>query len=333
MSDISYLQHDTFFDTERTVRQNFRCIEPAVADVLAPSLNAILIPTSASGFGVERKMLLSDGVALTWQSFDSDTVAIARANQPIFALKLPVGDTSRNAYFGSAFGENQASVLLETLFYAKYQAKDPLLVVEIEQSVLQSMCSPADIEALQIRCRKGVLQLDSVSMERARQAFLSMLFSSTSWERQTGRMIVEAVKELLLSAPLSEAQERRPVCIAIDRFMDALVSGQWENVRSIKHFTEEHGVAPRTFYREFVAQIGFSPRQTVQLYQLTATRKALLLADSVESIAKTARNNGLTHMGQFSTNYKKVFGERPSETVARRKKDNAALKRVRSLSR
>jgi len=78
------------------------------------------------------------------------------------------------------------------------------------------------------------------------------------------------------------------------------------------------GVSLRTLERAFLAYLQMSPCDYIKAHRLNAARQALVAADSsTDQVARIAVANGCTHLGRFSVDYRKHFGELPRETLAR----------------
>lgn len=77
------------------------------------------------------------------------------------------------------------------------------------------------------------------------------------------------------------------------------------------------GVAERTLEYGFRQVYNTRPLAYVRSQRLTRNRMALLGASARASISATARACGFTHMGQYSSDYRRLFGETPSMTRAR----------------
>ena len=61
-----------------------------------------------------------------------------------------------------------------------------------------------------------------------------------------------------------------------------------------------------------------SPCDYIKARRLNAARLALVAADSsCGQVARIAVDNGYTHLGRFSVDYRKHFGESPRETLVR----------------
>lgn len=76
----------------------------------------------------------------------------------------------------------------------------------------------------------------------------------------------------------------------------------------------------RTLQRAFLEELGVSPKTYMQLAKLAAVRRDLERNNDRISIGEVARSWGFWHMGQFAQDYRRQFGERPSETRCNRSK-------------
>lgn len=76
------------------------------------------------------------------------------------------------------------------------------------------------------------------------------------------------------------------------------------------------GVPGRTLFKHFRAFTGMSPMSYARTARLERIRTILLDAQRQESIAGVAARYGFDHPGRFALEYRKRFGERPSQTCA-----------------
>ena len=75
------------------------------------------------------------------------------------------------------------------------------------------------------------------------------------------------------------------------------------------------GVPGRTLFKHFQDFKGVSPMRYVRDARLARARQALR-ASAGESVTAIALNCGFTHLGRFSAEYRRAFGESPSRTLA-----------------
>ncbi|MGY4420892.1 AraC family ethanolamine operon transcriptional activator [Bradyrhizobium sp. JR6.1] len=77
-------------------------------------------------------------------------------------------------------------------------------------------------------------------------------------------------------------------------------------------------VTSRTLLRTFRQQLGVGPASYLKLRQLNMVRRALRgKCGSSGKVTDIMSEHGVTEFGRFASEYKSLFGERPSETVAR----------------
>jgi AraC-like DNA-binding protein len=77
-------------------------------------------------------------------------------------------------------------------------------------------------------------------------------------------------------------------------------------------------VPGRTLFQHFHDFKGTSPMHYLRAARLERARRALLAAESEESVTAIATNWGFTHLGRFAVEYRRRFGERPSDTLRRK---------------
>jgi AraC family ethanolamine operon transcriptional activator len=86
----------------------------------------------------------------------------------------------------------------------------------------------------------------------------------------------------------------------------------------ISHLCRELGVNERTLRDTFHRLVGLSPLAYLKTHRLNRAYSALRDADPTGVLIKqVALTNGFSHLGQFSRDYKQLFGELPSETLQR----------------
>lgn len=82
------------------------------------------------------------------------------------------------------------------------------------------------------------------------------------------------------------------------------------------HLSEVSGVSKRTLGYLFLHTYGITPMAFVKRERLRKANMLLQHADpSTATVASIARECGFAHMGQFSLDYKRLFGESPSATL------------------
>ncbi len=93
-----------------------------------------------------------------------------------------------------------------------------------------------------------------------------------------------------------------------------LQENQLESV-SIEMLCRDLGVSRRTLQYSFNDLVGVNPVAFLRAHRLNGVRHML---KSTNSVTEAATSWGFWHFGHFSREYKKLFGELPSETIRRR---------------
>jgi AraC family ethanolamine operon transcriptional activator len=60
---------------------------------------------------------------------------------------------------------------------------------------------------------------------------------------------------------------------------------------------------------------GVTPKAYINALRLNAVRKLLKLSTGNERVVDAANAWGFWHMGKFAADYRKLFGENPSQTL------------------
>ena len=91
-----------------------------------------------------------------------------------------------------------------------------------------------------------------------------------------------------------------------------------ENDMSIAQIAHDLGVSVRTLQHHFKHELGVSPKQYLQSLRLNAIYEELLYASEKEvMVSDIAYKYNYYHLGHFATEYKRMFGETPSQTLRR----------------
>ena len=128
--------------------------------------------------------------------------------------------------------------------------------------------------------------------------------------------------KLLMSHPhnFTAALERadRPIAPRDVRRAIDFMQAKLGSPITIANIAEASGIAGRTLFKHFQDYHGVSPMRYLRNARFEKAREALKQAQPEESITEIAMAWGFGHMGRFSVEYRKRFGERPSGYAAAR---------------
>ena len=125
--------------------------------------------------------------------------------------------------------------------------------------------------------------------------------------------ILKVIKELL-STQIPKVQKLTvgekvclKICEDIYKYIDAKVN--------IKSLSKEYNISEKTMQTSFKSLYGVTPSKFIRQMKLNHVYHSLKYKnDKKESVIKIAHKWGFTHMGHFSSYYKKLFEETPTQT-------------------
>lgn len=126
--------------------------------------------------------------------------------------------------------------------------------------------------------------------------------------------LVDAMTEMPDEAALPRADSRKRM---VDRACGLMLSRP-DDPPSLLEVCRDVGASPRKLAYSFQAVLGLSPARYVKTTRLNAVRRDLSRRSGPEqSVYDAAARWGFWHFGHFSSDYKQLFGELPSETLRR----------------
>jgi len=170
-----------------------------------------------------------------------------------------------------------------------------------------------------------VVSISDFDMLRLKQSFISYfkfiertpeIINQDSFRRMVEEQILYEVKRILTLA--KENRSLRPSRKTTQRAwgkIELILKKAGDSLLSINELCSVTGVSERSLRRLFHDRYGISPKNYLIRTRLNYVRRDLKDCFNVkEKIADIANNHGFWHMGQFAADYRKLFGELPSET-------------------
>jgi AraC-like DNA-binding protein len=93
-----------------------------------------------------------------------------------------------------------------------------------------------------------------------------------------------------------------------------LLQSSLQNDINIKDITQQLDISERQLHHAFKLAYGFTPKQYLQNLRLNAIRNEFLLHRKAK-VSEIAMKYHFLHMGHFSSEFKKMFGQTPSEVL------------------
>ncbi|MFC1740617.1 helix-turn-helix domain-containing protein [Pseudomonadota bacterium] len=113
------------------------------------------------------------------------------------------------------------------------------------------------------------------------------------------------------------AQKTTPFRASVLRRALELINDTNQPPMSVSEICKTIGTSWSTLERAFAAEFGVSPKVYLQSRRLASVRQDLLKSEPDTLIVDIANCWGFWHMGRFAADYRKQFGELPSQTLQR----------------
>lgn len=191
-----------------------------------------------------------------------------------------------------------------------------------EQAVLDLTGRPARPEWLESRVRPSspaavdALERRLIRLLASPAAFPSPMSDGVSRELEAD-LVQHTIAALLCGEerPVVETASRRRR--ALRRALDCLDRGG-EPLPTIPELCRFAGVGQRTLEYAFRDQLGVTPIHYIKLVRLNRAHRLLRLASSAnETVTSIAFACGFNELGRFAGDYRRHFGESPSQTLHR----------------
>ncbi len=136
--------------------------------------------------------------------------------------------------------------------------------------------------------------------------------------QEVSDLMREAFLHLVWREEAFGPDDRSNGCVASIRRAEDFIDAHLAEPMSLAQLADVAGISASTLNRGFRKRHGMAPKAFVKSRRLARTREALQDADPrTDTITDIAARYGFFHMSQFAADYKREFGELPSETLSR----------------
>jgi len=202
------------------------------------------------------------------------------------------------------------------------------VVALIDLTWLSRRLPPESVEALTHGAETKYIALPPAAMQRFGVWMTELLMrvradpSLSHYSAVMSMVEDELLEQLRSMARYWDTVGYRPRVIRRKRALDLSLQFLYEvqpDQLSVHDLCRRAGVSQRNLELVFRETFNLSPAAFLRYWQLHRARRELLIADPEEdSVTHIALRNGFYHLGRFSTQYRALFGEKPSRTLQRR---------------
>jgi AraC family transcriptional regulator, ethanolamine operon transcriptional activator len=197
----------------------------------------------------------------------------------------------------------------------------------VNSSHVDSVCLAMFDRPLSQMARSGLALRSHTAATACAQTLLDLLYSNGPTSLLAGEVagldgdVGRRVEDLVLDALLGDVQGREPLRgwsareKIVSRARDLMESDREEPL-TVAEVCAVLSVPLRTLDDAFRTCLGIAPRHFMHSMRLNKVRRALR-SGAATSVTEAAMRFGFFHLGRFSSQYRRLFGELPSDTLQR----------------
>lgn len=272
--------------------------------------------------------MLSQAVGESW------SLAMARFDQPCYQQGTTVtgmrtfamldSNASEQEWCGRRFSPDSIAVFAsDGAFHAISQPGFDIYTLSFTDEQLASACEQLGVPDVteKLLSSAAVLQIDRQQtgflrklINSAMQALCKEGQLSSNW--RGNEHICERISEQLVllltdSAYLSRTPPQRLRSMAIQRAFEVIEAGLEQGI-SVREVANTSKISRRALEYAFRDRYNFSPKEFINSQRMVMVRRDLF--SETGTITEIANRWGFSHMGQFARDYRRQFGELPSQT-------------------
>ena len=301
--------------------------DPALHEQMVRPWDLCHAPMERGEFRYRMRYLKLPGMTLYREVFDLRCRLHGASPVDMFAFSVPLGSSARSTYWGSTLDASSMPAMLPGGLDVVLQPAHEQLVLLIDLSLMRSHL-PADVmQGLELAAAEHFLRANREGLSSLRGWFCGLIDSANQMPAMFQHPVVlrsvaeDALRLLERTVNLSLRTPPRPPCSlrqkGLRRALEYLRQASLEN-QSIPEISRAAGVSQRTLEYAFRDVFGLTPLEFLKLQRLHATRRDLLCASPQEAtVMAIAYRHGFYHPSRFARNYRRLFGEQPSVTLAR----------------
>ncbi|WP_427870794.1 AraC family transcriptional regulator [Leucobacter luti] len=295
-----------------------------------------LAPLASGGVEMSLRSAHDSGVGIDLLDYGGAVqIDVGKGLEHFHLVQIPLKGRA-TLQVGNALVESSPSVAtvppIEREFSMRWDAGVPTLICFVERERLRNVVQAVygvEAERLQLGLH---MQLDTQAGQDFLRALLEhhdVLERVTADSPYARRLSADLVLARLLNAvdnsvsrslggwTSGEASRPPRTDALVRRFEEAVDSGAAEGL-TVLQIAERLGVPLRTLQSHVRAAKGTTPTAMLREAQLRRARILLEAADPQrETVTGIAQQAGFTHLGRFSTEYRRRFAESPTETLRR----------------
>ena len=302
--------------------------DPCVWETASRPWELLAAPVGSGPFRNRKLALVTPNCLLYRESFLGALWVQGMSPAGMLGFTVPLRLGGRSHYWGAALHERGLPATMPGVLDARMDAGQDHVIALLRLDWLRAQLDPLTARALE-QCAAARMLPAATRGRGALGIWLRRLLDRVHADPRLLAYpaavaglesdLLEALLRTLCLAtpkPLAAGAKRRQVGfdLAIDSMREADLGSVNASV-----LCAGIGVSQRTLEYAFRERLGASPMEFIRRLRLHAVRRALLAAEHGNAtVAESAMTFGFYQLGRFAAEYRALFGELPSATLARR---------------
>lgn len=235
-------------------------------------------------------------------------------------ISVPLSRVDSLYYRGQLMGDCQVLALKHTEELELYTSlPSTMLTIAVSSALLERQALAITGNPLAgMRCQERLLINPKEYRKRA-DHLVSLLQSLQSRNPELCEVEEQVVEKEILETILmgvipSGLANKMPDRLYVAKKAEKYIRNNLRTSFSISELCRIVGTSERTMHLGFNERFGVSPKAYHQIMRLNRVHQELLLSKSSKTVSDIAIDWGFHHPGRFPEQYRRMFGELPSET-------------------
>jgi AraC family transcriptional regulator, ethanolamine operon transcriptional activator len=301
--------------------------DPCLWERCSQPWEVLAMPLGPGPFHNRKVFLATPNCILYHESFASRLRVRALSPEGMLACSVPIRSGSRTSYFNLPLHERGLPAMLPGAAEAVLDVGQRHYMVLIRLALLRRLLSGEQLARLEAAAGSHCLAVSPEVVQRLGRwlnAILTRTHQAPEMLRHTAavqtlerELVVRLAGALTLSVGRELPQRSSLRQRGFDRAIEHI---RYADLTALDPTTlcAVAGASQRTLEYAFQERLGLSPAAFIRQLRLHALRRELLASRLGESsVTELAYHLGFTQLGRLAGDYRRVFGERPSATLAR----------------
>ena len=193
------------------------------------------------------------------------------------------------------------------------------LPISIKESYFKELCQNTGYSILFDKLKKSeVLYVSEFHLKQIRKLVKLVTLHPELDDKWVYELVERMLINLIMNCLLDGIPDQPDEDMSYPKFAKIIdhIQGNLTEITSIYQICQSTNIPERTLRRLINKKYDLSPKTYLNKLRLNEVRKRLKSNADNSNIVQVASEFNFWHMGQFSKDYKNLFGELPSETIS-----------------